>query len=205
MKKTLSIGLLSIALISPFNTAWAQDPFLGEIRWFGFDFCPEGWAAAEGQLLDPSRYPELFFLFSTYYGGDGRLTFGLPDLRGRVQVGFGQGPGLNNYIMGEMAGSESVTLTEAEMPAHSHAIKVSPGTASYSGGANGVLATAARSSGNGKKKTDVSIYDGPGTATQSLADDSMDDTGGGGSHNNLPPYLTLKACVAMVGIFPSHP
>ena len=206
MKKVLSIGLLSIACMSPLETALAQEPLLGEIRWFGFSFCPRGWAGAEGQLLPIASNDALFSLFGTIYGGDGRTTFALPDLRGRVQLGAGEGPGLNNYRLGQKSGSESVTLTEAELPAHNHAIKVSPSTASYSDGANGVLASAAGSSrkDKDKKSIDVYIYDGPGTATQSLAADSMDDTGGGGSHNNLPPYLTLKACVALVGIYPSR-
>lgn len=207
MKKILSIALLSVACISPLQTAWAQEPLLGEIRWFGFSFCPRGWAGAEGQLLSIASNDALFALYGTIYGGDGRTTFGLPDLRGRVQLGAGSGPGLSDYPMGQKSGSESVTLTEAEIPAHNHSIKVSPSTASYSDGANGVLATAAASSNKDKEKKsidDVYIYDGPGTATQSLAADSMDNTGGGGSHNNLPPYLTLKACVAVEGIFPSR-
>jgi hypothetical protein len=100
----------------------ATDPFLGEIMTVGFTFCPRGWAELDGQLLDISTHTALFSLLGTTYGGDGRTTFALPDLRGRTAVHEGQGPGLSNWPLGLRRGVEEVTLTEAQMPSHSHTL-----------------------------------------------------------------------------------
>src|SRR3954468_23228168 len=99
-----------------------SEPFLGEIRMFGGNFAPRGWAFCNGQILSIAQNTALFSLLGTTYGGNGQTTFGLPDLRGRVAVSAGQGPGLSNYSLGELAGSESVTLTSANMPAHNHSV-----------------------------------------------------------------------------------
>ena len=191
---SLIIGLLAL------NKAQAQEPFIGEIRWFGFNFCPRGWTGAEGQLLPIAQNTALFSLYGTIYGGDGRTTFQLPDLRGRVSVHSGQGPGLSNYPQGARGGMETETLSEQQLPAHTHRVNVSSADGLYSDGTNGVLAASNAS----KKKTDVYIYDGPGSGDQQLAADAVSDTGGGQGHNNMPPYLALRACVALVGLFPSR-
>src|ERR1700735_274106 len=96
------------------------NPFVGEIRIFPFNFAPVGWALCQGQLLSISQNTALFSLLGTFYGGDGRTSFALPDLRGRVPVGQGQGPGLSSYDIGEMAGGEAVTLLATQIPPHSH-------------------------------------------------------------------------------------
>lgn len=194
------VGTLILLGVSPVHSVQAQEPFLGEISWFGYNFCPRGWTEANGQLLSISQNTALFALYGTTYGGDGRTTFALPDLRGRVSIHAGEGPGLSDYRLGESGGTESETLTEDQLPAHKHRINVSPGNASYSDGSNGVFAAA----GTNKKNTDAYIYDSPGTATQQLAPDAMDDTGGGQGLNNVQPYQVLRACVALAGIFPSR-
>src|SRR4051812_13799177 len=105
------------------------DNFVGEIRAFPFNFAPDGWALCDGQLLSISQNTALFSLLGTYYGGDGRSTFALPDLRGRVPLGFDQGPGLSYYSLGESGGAERVTLLVSEMPVHSHQLEASSGSA----------------------------------------------------------------------------
>jgi len=194
------LGTLILLGGSPVHSVQAQETFLGEISWFGYNFCPRGWTEANGQLLSIAQNAALFSLYGTTYGGDGRTTFALPDLRGRVSIHTGQGPGLSDYRLGASGGTESETLAVDQLPAHNHRINVSPGNASYSDGSNGVLAAA----GTNKKNTDAYIYDGPGTATEQLAPDAVGDTGAGQSLNNVQPYQVLRACVALEGIYPSQ-
>ena len=119
MKKLFFLGLL---MILSFGKAKAQEGFIGEIRMFAGNFAPQGWAFCQGQLLSISQNTALFSILGTTYGGDGRVTFALPNLSGRVPVGVGQGAGLTNRQLGEMSGTETVTLTTAQMPAHSHTV-----------------------------------------------------------------------------------
>ncbi|MDQ5929487.1 MAG: hypothetical protein QG594_1266 [Bacteroidota bacterium] len=116
IKKTFI--LLMFLLASKF--AYSQQPYVGEVRLFAGNFAPNGWFFCDGQLLPISEYDTLFMLIGTTYGGDGQTTFALPDLRGRVPIGMGQGPGLSNRILGEKAGQETITLTTANMPQHNH-------------------------------------------------------------------------------------
>ena len=163
-------------------------PFLGEIRTFGFNFAPRGYAMCNGQTLSISQNDALFSLLGTTYGGNGTTTFNLPDLRGRHGIHFGQGPGLGNYVEGEQAGTETVTLLSTEMPQHSHQPQAStvdettnrPGSAFPTKG--GVYAGA----------TDTTLMGPTNTA------------GGNQPHNNLPPYLVLNYCIALQGVFPSR-
>ncbi len=117
MKKT---RLLTLALLLFTKLLFAQEPYIGEIRLFAGNFAPSGWAFCDGSLLSISENEVLFNLIGTTYGGDGQSTFAVPDLRGRVPVGQGQGPGLSNRIIGETGGQETVTLTSANMPSHTH-------------------------------------------------------------------------------------
>jgi len=178
MKKLLLGLVTSIVCFAGSNNAYAVEPFIGEIRYVGFNFCPRGWTSAEGQLLAISQYQALFSLYGTMYGGDGRTSFGLPDLRGRNAINAGQGPGLSNYRMGQKGGQETVTITQANMPSHTHQV-----SAEGNGTTPGV--TAAPRSATGKKVTTT-------------------PSGGGQSLNNMTPYLTVKACVALQGIYPSR-
>ena len=119
MKKLFFLGLF---MILSFGKAKAQEGFIGEIRMFAGNFAPKDWAFCQGQLLSISQNTALFSILGTTYGGDGRVTFALPNLSGRVPVGVGQGAGLTNRQLGEMSGTETVTLTTAQMPAHSHTV-----------------------------------------------------------------------------------
>ena len=155
--------------------------------WVGYTFCPRGWAEADGQLLPISQYTALFSLYGTTYGGDGRTTFALPDLRGRVSVHTD-----TSYRLGSKGGEEETILTVSEMPAHNHTINASGGGISKNA-AGSIL-------GSPNQK----IYDAPVSATTTLAGSAINNTGGSSAHDNRPPYLTLRACVALQGIFPSR-
>ena len=173
-------------------------PYVGQAMLVGFNFCPVGWSTANGQLLAISSNTALFSLYGTYYGGDGRTTFALPDLRGRVPISQGAGPGLDNYTIGELGGTETTTLVTSNMPAHNHnpRIQVSRIDATT---ANPIQAYFARAAGL--------TYE---TGT-SLQGDTMhsgtiisDTVGGNQPFNNMQPYLTMQWCVALQGIYPSR-
>ena len=169
-----------------------SDPFVAEIRIFPFNFAPKGWAFCNGQLLPISQNTALFSLLGTNYGGDGRSTFGLPNLQGRAVMHPGQGPGLSPRSLGETGGSDTVTLLQSQMPSHTHAL-----VASNEIGEDRKAAgeAAARSTGG-------PLY-GPVPATPvALAVESVSVLGGSQPHNNLMPYLTLNFCIALQGVFP---
>lgn len=170
------------------------DPFVAEIRIFPFNFAPAGWAFCDGQLMPISQNTALFSLLGTTYGGDGRSTFALPDLRGCVPMHPGQGPGLSDYTLGEGGGVETLTLLESEIPAHSHALRADTIDA---GDTNvpGPFFTYAQSSGG-------TLYQPAAAASAELADAALTQAGGGQPHTNLQPYLTLNFCIALQGIFP---
>ena len=170
------------------------DPFVAEIRIFPFNFAPKGWAWCDGQLLPLSQNTALFSLLGTTYGGDGKSTFALPDLQGRAPMHPGQGPGLSLHDLGETGGSETVTLLESEIPAHSHALNAStqPGEDSDPNPSE-VLA----------RSVGASLYQ---TTTNSnivqLAGQALAPAGGDQPHNNMQPYLTFYFCIALQGVFP---
>lgn len=175
-----------------------MEPFLGQITLFPFNFAPHGWAFCQGQLLPISQNTALFSLLGTSFGGDGRSSFALPDLRGRVPVGQGQGPGLSEYFIGEEEGAETVALLASQSPSHSHpfqAVAVQATTNAPSG----ALPAEGHSSGRGAPA--VNTYAPPQTAVP-LASGQVSPAGGGLPHNNLQPYLTLNWCIALQGIFP---
>lgn len=172
------------------------EPFLGEIKIVGFNFAPRGWAKCEGQLLPISQNTALFSLLGTMYGGDGRTTFGLPDMRGRVGVGQGQGAGLSPYILGQELGQESHTLALAEMPAHTHEMAVSDQQATTSDPRNGVFA---KPNVNPRMQN---LYGGP--ATVDMEGDMIGATGNSESHQNRQPYLAVLFAIALQGVYPSR-
>lgn len=182
----------SLVMVPSKQSLAGADPFIGEVMWVGFTFCPRGWASADGQLLLIRENTALFSLYGTVYGGDGRTTFALPDLRGRVPLHSGSGPGLSNYTAGSRGGQETVTLTISELPSHSHAINASRGATRK--GPNG------RILGRPKRKA----YDIPANASAVLASSAVNDAGGSTEHENRPPFLSLRACIALVGTFPSR-
>lgn len=171
-----------------------SSPFVAEIRIFGFNFAPKGWAFCDGQLLPISQNTALFSLLGTTYGGDGKSNFALPNFQGNVPVHAGQGSGLSLYDLGETTGSETVTLLQTEMPIHNHTAQTAPG-----GGQPTPVAPNAWGTG---LKTSTGTYapsDGNNAAMNPLA---IGLTGSSFPHNNMQPYLTLNFCIAMQGIFP---
>lgn len=169
------------------------DPFVAEIRIFPFNFAPKGWAFCDGQLLPLSQNTALFSLLGTTYGGNGKSNFALPDLQGRAPMQPGQGPGLSLHDLGESAGSETVTLLESEIPAHSHALT--------SQGAPGDSATP---QGNAYARViGATPYQPPaGAPLVTMSDQALAPAGGDQPHNNLMPYLTFNFCIALQGVFP---
>ena len=167
-----------------------SEPFLGEIRMFGFNFAPRGWAFCNGQILPIAQNTALFSLLGTTYGGNGQTTFALPNLQGRVAIHFGQGAGLSNYDLGEVAGTETVTLTQNQLPAHGHAVNASNGDATATRPAN-------RFPAGGGAYADSA--DGTTMSPTMVA-----NAGGSQPHSNIQPFLALNFCIALSGIFPSR-
>jgi microcystin-dependent protein len=170
-----------------------MDPFVAEIRIFPFNFAPKGWAWCDGQLLPLSQNTALFSLLGTTYGGDGKSTFALPDLQGRAPMHPGQGPGLSLHDLGETGGSETVTLLESEIPAHSHALNARESDGLERAPVGQYFAT-----GIG-----ISMYQAQsGNPVVQLAPEACAPAGGDQPHNNLQPYLTFYFCIALQGVFP---
>jgi microcystin-dependent protein len=169
-----------------------MDPFVAEIRIFPFNFAPKGWAFCDGQILPISQNTALFSLLGTTYGGDGKSNFALPNMQGNAPMHPGQGPGLSLHDLGETGGSDTVSLLESEMPAHSHGWMASnadsnsqsPVAQLFAGGVGG-----------------ISMYAAPASITQ-LAPSALTPAGGDQPHNNMMPCLTLTFCIALQGIFP---
>jgi len=170
------------------------DPFVAEIRIFPFNFAPQGWAWCDGQLMPISQNTALFSLLGTTYGGDGKSTFGLPDLQGRAVMHPGQGPGLSLHDLGETGGSDIVTLLESEMPAHAHGARVS--------NQQGDVQQPTPSTSIGRPVGAVPFVPGPNPPFVSMSDQALAPAGGDQPHNNLQPYLTLYFNIALQGVFP---
>lgn len=163
-------------------------PFIGQIRTFAFGFAPRGWAQCNGQLLQISQNQALFSLLGTTYGGNGTTNFALPNLMGRTPLHFGTGPGLSPRTLGEVAGTEGVTLSSAQMPAHNHTVS-----------ANTAAPTSGTPAGNFWAQGNYSATGGSAMAAGDIA-----NAGGSQPHPNLSPYLVLNFCIALQGIFPSR-
>lgn len=170
-----------------------MDPFVAEIRIFPFNFAPKGWAFCDGQILPLSQNTALFSLLGTTYGGDGKSNFALPNLQGNAPMHPGQGPGLSLHDLGETGGSETVTLLESEIPAHSHAVQaqnlpiggtLSPSGATLNRPASGYL------------------YDTTALVPVAMNANALAPAGGDQPHNNMMPYLTLNFCIALQGVYP---
>ena len=178
-----------------------MEPFLGQIMMVGFNFAPRGWALCQGQLLPISQNSALFSLLGTMYGGDGRTTFALPDLRGRCAVGKGQGPGLSDRTQGEMFGQESVTLTIAETPSHIHQLLGSNTNGTTSDPTNNTLAKSSVTIERGTSPIPVSTY-ASGAANAAMSGSSIAPAGGNQPHNNMQPSIAMNYIIALQGIFP---
>ncbi len=178
-------------------------PFLSEIKIVAFPFAPKGWALCNGQVLPINQNQALFSLLGTTYGGDGRTTFGLPDLRGRVAMHLG-----GSHIQGEKGGSEAVTLNQSEMPAHMHFLRCDATTPATSNtgtpAANTCLGQTIGSPAQGSNFP-VSLYDINVAGTfNTLAPQALGNAGGSQPHTNMQPYLSLNFVIALQGVFPSR-
>lgn len=171
-----------------------SSPYIGEIRMFGGNFAPAGWAFCNGALVPISENDALFNLIGTTYGGDGQTTFALPDLQGRAPVHAGQGPGISqNYTIGEKAGVESVTLTAQQIPIHNHAFVASGDAADQITGSNGVVAF---------PPTLAMYFASAPDSALNVA--SVAQSGGSQLHDNLQPYLAVSFIISLFGVFPSQ-
>lgn len=172
-----------------------SEPFIGEIRMFGGNFAPRGWALCDGQLLAISQNDALFALLGTIYGGDGRTTFGLPDLRGRIPIHRGTGPGLTTRTIGSRGGSEDETLNLNQLPAHNHAFQAST-DAAISGYPAGQLVA---------DTTPASVYNNAGADTATaMPANAVENIGGNQSHTNIMPFQCVNFIIALFGLFPSR-
>lgn len=171
------------------------DPFVGEIRIFAFNFAPTGWAFCQGQLLPLSQNTALFSILGTTYGGDGKSTFALPDLQGHMPMHPGQGQGLSERYLGEMSGSETVTLLTSEIPSHTHDIH--PAKAAD---ASVNMASPSASASIGVAPTRA--FTSQAANLVQMAPTQLGMAGGNQPHNNMPPYLALNFCIALQGVFP---
>ena len=167
-----------------------SEPFVGEIRMFAGNFAPRGWAFCDGQLLAVSQNDALFSLLGTIYGGDGRTTFGLPDLRGRFPMHQG-----NGHMLGQKSGEEKVSLTDGQLPPHTHALRYQAGRANSTTPVNNVLAASA----SGDRQ-----YAGQPSATANMHVNAVSSVGGSQDHNNVPPFLCVHFIIALFGIYPSR-
>ncbi|MEQ8305222.1 MAG: tail fiber protein [Hoeflea sp.] len=170
-----------------------SEPFVGEIRMFAGNFAPRGWAFCDGQLLAVSQNDALFSLLGTIYGGDGRTTFGLPDMRGRLPIHAGHGPGLSERRLGAKGGAEHVTLTVNQLPSHSHTYNASTTAATAN---NPELAFV------GESPTVDVLAESPPTVPLSSA--AVTHVGGSRSHENEMPFLCVNFIIALFGIYPSR-
>jgi len=188
-------AVLSLVGVHGTASAQASDPFLGQIMCAGFNFAPRGWAELDGQLLPISQNTALFALLGTQYGGNGTTTFALPDMRGRVLIHAGQGPGLTLRDQGEEAGAEQVTLNNSQLPAHTHTVtpQGSPSDATLVSPANGVPATKAR----------TTLY-APGPGTVPMSPVLTSPAGSNAPVPTMSPFVTVRCFIALVGIFPSR-
>lgn len=178
-------------------------PFIGEVRLFGGSFAPIGWALCNGQVMNIADNQPLFALIGTTYGGDGNTTFALPDLRSRVAVSQGTGPGRSARVIGEAAGEETVTLLESQMPAHMHTFSASTAIAAEGGGAPGpTLVPGAVSVDNGGRVFVIDDGKTPHPTPETLTPASCTSAGGSQAHDNLMPVLCVTYIIALAGIFP---
>lgn len=168
-----------------------SEPFLAEIRIVGFNFAPKSWAFCDGQILPIAQNQSLYSLLGTTYGGDGRTSFALPDLRGRTPIHVGQANSGATYQEGQKDGEENTSLTVSEIPQHTHQANASSSDADSPLPQGGILAKA------------LNLYQNPGSLV-ALRTGTVANTGGGQGHNNMQPFLALNFCIALQGLFPSR-
>ncbi|MDJ0820328.1 MAG: tail fiber protein [Paracoccaceae bacterium] len=200
----LAIGLTG-AVSTP-DTARAQaDPFIGQMMLFAGNFCPRGWTQADGKLLSISSFSAMFSLLGTQFGGDGRTNFAVPDLRGRVPLGDGTGPGLSRVVIGQRGGQELVTLTQNQLPSHNHLVQANNGQNGFAdrlGPGNDFLGSPSYNDPTNPAE-DIFIYSDQ--APNVTMDSRMiTNTGGNGAFSIRNPFVGMRWCIATEGIFPSR-
>lgn len=174
-----------------------SDQFVAEIRIMPFNFAPKGWAFCDGQILPISQNTALFSLLGTTYGGNGTSNFALPNLQGSAPLHFGQGSGLSNYDLGQVGGEVNVTLTQSQIPAHTHSMSVRKVGGDVNTPVNNLPSEAHMG------KTPINMYaDSPGGNPSAMSQVAIVPVGGSQPHNNMSPYLTLNFVIALQGIFP---
>ncbi len=173
-----------------------SSPFVAEIRIFGFNSAPKGWAFCDGQLLPISQNTALFSLLGTTYGGDGISTFALPNLQGMAPMQQGQGAGLSQRFLGEQSGEQAVTLIESEIPAHAHGAQAVSGAGGQNPGPGATWADA--------NQRGISEYAASGASNVAMSPLALSTAGGSQPHNNMMPYLVLNFCIALQGIYPAR-
>ena len=198
MKKLLATTLIAVGLSASLPAAPAHagsDPFLGQISWVGFNFAPRGWAFCDGQILPINSNQSLYSLLGTTYGGDGRTTFALPDMRSRTIVHKGQASEGVNWVLGQKGGAETTTYTQATMAAHSHSPVM-----------KGSSATADASVPGGLPLGSADVYTSRGAPDTDLVNGSVvvQNAGGGQAVNNMQPTTVLHCIIALQGLFPSR-
>lgn len=169
-------------------------PYIGEIRILPYNFTPVDWVACDGQLLPISNYNALYSIIGTTYGGNGYSDFALPDLRGRVPMSIGQGPGLTNRSIGQMVGTETVTLTETQLPQHNHRMTASTDTPTTSSPVNALAANGTRA-----------IYHAPDDPSKlkNMDSSTIRSEGGNQPHTNMAPFLAMQFCICVNGLYPN--
>lgn len=171
-----------------------SEPFLAEIRLMGFNFAPRGWAFCDGQILPIKQNQSLYSLLGTTYGGDGRTSFALPDLRGRTPIHTGRSNGGDDHLLGQKSGEETHTLSSAEMPQHTHALEAASSSATATSPAGGLLSEAVDP-----------IYAPYEAASDAImGSGTVANVGGGQVHENMQPYIAVNFCIALQGLFPSR-
>lgn len=196
---TAALACAALGVTAPQKAQAQAEPLLGQVSLFGFNFCPRGWAPADGQLLPIAQYNALFSLFGTIYGGDGRTTFALPDLRGRAPINDGDGTGLPDYNIGNRGGSVDFTLTTQNLPSHNHLVNATTESATKGGPGDDFLAVPKVV----PNTTRVKIY-GEGPADTVMDQAMIGHTGSNTAVSKRSPYLAMNWCVALQGIFPSR-
>lgn len=176
------------------------EPFIAEIRLFGFSFPPRGWSRCTGSLMAISQNTALFSLIGTQFGGNGQTTFGMPDLQGRGAIGAGNGPGLSSQIVGQKGGTPTVTLLSTEMPQHNHTLNAGQLSAPN---ANQNVATPTSTARLGRSSPN-NLYIAPVAPSAQLISSSISTTSGNQPHENMQPYVAVNYCIAMQGVFPAR-
>lgn len=213
MKRLALVAITALLFtLMPVDTQ-AQEPFIGEIRLMGTSYCPQNWAEADGSLLQVSQYAALFSLYDCEFGGNCTTTFALPDLRGRVPVGIGAGPGLTPRNRGTIGGAETEILSVSQLPTHKHSLsdvtlKGTVQVASSAGTTNApsgkALSDSGRTSLYSDGTLDASLIAGS-VSVSGQSDDEVAAAGESQPHNNMPPFVALRYCVSLDGIFPERP